>query len=125
MRDEASMTDDEERVEGRPHAALCGIGRARLKDGGASALHGSFKPKEDGAALFFRRLCLDGRADRRIFKDGLAEFFRRHLARDITGGVPTHAISDDEEVPLLIDEEAVLVMFADAADIGRGPKKNR
>src|SRR5690554_4032856 len=125
MSDKAAMADDEERIERGPHAALRRIGLAGAEDGRTCALHGAFKAEEDGTALFLRRLRLDRGTNCAVLEQCLAKLFRRHLARDITGGVTSHAVCHDEEVPLLIDEEAVFVVFADAADIGRGPKKNR
>ena len=41
-------------------------------------------------------------------------------ARDLARGVAAHAVGDDEERELLVDEEVVLVVVADAADVGRG-----
>ena len=41
-------------------------------------------------------------------------------ARDLAGGVAAHAVGDDEERELLVDEVVVLVVLADAAHVGRG-----
>ncbi len=40
-------------------------------------------------------------------------------ARDLARGVPAHAVGDDEERELLVDEEVVLVVIADLPDVGR------
>ena len=46
----------------------------------------------------------------------------RHLARDLAGRVPAHAVGDDEEPTLLIrvGVEAVFVASTNAPDIGAG-----
>ena len=43
-------------------------------------------------------------------------------AGDLAGGVAAHPVGDDEKRELLVDEEVVLVVVADAADVGRGEK---
>jgi hypothetical protein len=40
-------------------------------------------------------------------------------ARDLARRVAAHAVGDDEERELLVDEEVVLVVVADLADVGR------
>ena len=45
-------------------------------------------------------------------------------ARDLAGGVAAHAVGDDEERELLVDEEVVLVVVAHAAHVGCGEKAN-
>src|SRR5439155_1260563 len=42
----------------------------------------------------------------------------RHLARDLTGGVPAHAVRNHEDSPVRHHEEAVLVPRPDDADVG-------
>src|SRR5690606_36954427 len=42
-------------------------------------------------------------------------------ARDVAGRVPAHAVGDDVEPELLVDEVAVLVVAALATDVGDGP----
>ena len=48
----------------------------------------------------------------------------RDRARDLAGGVAAHAVGDHEEGELLVDEEVVLVVVADVADVGRGEEAN-
>jgi hypothetical protein len=42
----------------------------------------------------------------------------RHRARDLAGRVPAHTVGHDEEPELLVDEEVVLVVIANLADVG-------
>ena len=45
-------------------------------------------------------------------------------AGDLAGRVTAHPVGDDEEAELLVDEEVVLVVVTDLADIGGGIETN-
>ena len=60
--------------------------------------------------------------DELAFSFLISSWTRAHgdRARDLARGVPAHAVGDDEERELLVDEEVVLVVVAHLAHVGRG-----
>jgi hypothetical protein len=123
VHDEALLAEDEDRAERRPHAALGGIALGLVVDLRAGALDGVLAEGDD---VFHRDLVRAGRARDVVFDERL---LAPHLlvdgahgdgAGDLARGVPAHAVGDDEERELLVDEEVVLVVVANLAHVRRG-----
>ena len=123
VRDEALVAHDEERAQRRPHAALGGVDARLLVDLRAGALH---RVLEQGDDVLRRDLARAGGAGGVVVEqlllalDLLVHRADGDGARDLARGVAAHAVGDDEERELLVDEEVVLVVVADLADIGGG-----
>jgi hypothetical protein len=115
--DEAVRAGDQERGERRPHAALVDVGLGLLVDAGAGLLHGVLEEHED---LLRPPGLRGGVLDRggvllQLFVDDP----HRERAGDLARGVASHPVGHDEERELLVDEVVVLVVVAEAADVGR------
>ena len=127
VRDETLVADDDDRAEGRAHAALVRVVGRFFVDLGASTLNGVLDQGDDvlrgdlaragGARLVVVEQLL-------LALDLLVHGAHGDRARDLAGGVAAHAVGDDEETELLVDEEVVLVVVAHLADIGGGVKPN-
>ena len=50
--------------------------------------------------------------------DFVSDYVTGHLARDFTGSVAPHAVANDEQAEASVDEVGILVVGADAADVG-------
>ena len=89
----------------------------------AGALHGVL---EEGDDVLRRDLARAGGARLVVVEqlllalDLLVHGAHGDRAGDLARGVAAHAVGDDEEAELLVDEEVVLVVVADLADVGGG-----
>ena len=115
---------DEQRGDGGAHPARLGVVLGRLKMAGRPPprrpqhRRERRSPRWWAAAKGCRR---GGSRLRGLFLDGLDGDARGGPA----AGVAAHAVGDDEQAELLVDEEAVLVVVAPPADVGRAPGLER
>ena len=122
VRDEAAIARDQQGGGGGAHAALVRLRLPAGVDGMARRLDGLLQDGEDllwphgGVAL---GEALD---DVAIRVHRFAKFVDGDVGRHLTTGVPAHAISDDEQRQLLIDQEVVFVGLALSSDVGGGPE---
>ena len=105
-----------------PMPRLAGVGLRLFVDLRAGALH---RVLEQGDDVLRRDLARAGRRRRVVVEqlllalDLFVDGADGDRARDLARRVAAHPVGDDEERELLVDEEVVLVVVADLADVGR------
>ena len=122
VRDEPLLPEDEQRRERRAHAALGLVLRGFFVDLRACALHGVLAQGDDvlGRDLVRARCAVDVVVEELFLAlDLVVHGAHGDRARDLARGVPAHAVGDDEERELLVDEKVVLVVLAHLPDVGR------
>ena len=127
VRDEAAQliagAGDEQHGGGGAHAALVGLGLRARVDRAARGLHGVLEHLEDLVRLHARVVDAIAIEQVALVVHRVADLVHGDRRGDLAGGVPSHAIGDQEQPQLLVDEEVVLVELALAADIGRCGKR--
>ena len=114
--DEAVRAVDQERRERGAHAALLRVGAGLFVDLHAGALHRLLEQAEDGARG--ARLGRRGGDGVALLLELLVDDADRERAGDLAGGVAAHAVRHHEQAELAVDEEVVLVVIAQAPDVG-------
>ena len=115
--------DHQQGRDGGPHAALVRLLLAPLEDGGAGRLDRLLEQRQDllrcrtGASPLAKPS-----SSSLLGLDRVAKLVDGDVRGDLARGVPAHAVGDDEERELLVDEEVVLVVLALSPDVGRGPE---
>ena len=58
-----------------------------------------------------------------VVVDRVADLVDGDRRGDLAGGVTAHAVGDEEQPELLVDEEVVLIVRALSTDVGRGRER--
>ena len=125
VRDEPARPEDEQRGDRRAHAALLRIGLRLFVDARARALDRVLHQREHVLVRDARGAARAGHEvvqEVALALDLLVDRTDGDGARDLACGVAAHAVGDHEERELLVDEEVVLIVLANAPHVGRGEK---
>jgi len=119
--DEAVRARHEQRGERRAHAALRGVALRFLVDAWAGPEDRRLHERLDLARRVTRGLARRVGAHQLLSAlDVLVDEAHGERARHLACCVSTHPVGDDEELQLAIDEVVVLVVVANAPDVGPG-----
>ena len=123
VRDEAaqviSRAGDQQHGRRRAHAALVGLGlRARVHRT-ARRLDRVLEHLEDLVGLNRRMIDAVAIDQLAVVVHRVADLVDRDRRSDFAGGVTAHAVRDQEQPELLVDEEVILVVIPLPADVGR------
>ena len=120
--EEAAAPDDHQQAERGAHAAALRRSLAELEDARARVPNGVRDQLEEGLSAFGGLVLAEIFDDCAVVGQHAAHLAHRGRGGDLTRRVTAHAVCDDEEVQLLVDQEVVFVLFARTTLMGRRPE---
>src|SRR5262249_1161275 len=117
----AGRASAREQGAGGAHAALLRLGLGAVVDDAARVLHRVLEDLEDLHRRDRRVAAVEALDEVAVLVQAVAQLVDRERRRDLSRGVAAHAVGDDEQTELLVDEEVILVVVALAPDVRRGP----
>src|SRR5262249_30242520 len=113
---------DQQHRDRGPHAAFFRLGLGAVVDRGAGVLNGLLESAEDLGRLH-RAVAVGEAVDYlAMFVNCITDFVDGDRGGDFAGVVPAHAVGDDEQAELLVDEVVVLIVIALPTYVSRSRK---